>query len=321
MEKILKKSVIDSLKENGISVDKFYMIYSGRNSLSWKIKNDKRSFFLKKYIYRPGDLRDRLKTENNFLRLLKHNNIENVPEIICYSKKHDWSILSWMNGDPIKKPNSQDWDELLHFQANIQKIKQKNTLFKINNASEAFFDICSHANFIEYRIRNFLQQLDQNKFPFIKTWIEENLLKVIDNYLLYRLEHIKEISLNKNPPILSQSDIGFHNAIKYRSKLYFFDFEYSGWDDPYKQYADLVIQPENVLNYNDSKDLLDRFSLILNKEINFNILREYIFLYRLKWVIIILKQLYNLNNSKLKIEEIFFKATSYYNLTGSIWLT
>ena len=128
------------------------------------------------------------------------------------------------------------------------------------------------------------------------------------------------MALIKNSAILSQSDIGFHNVIKSRGKLYFFDFEYAGWDDPYKQYTDLVIQPENVLDLNQSKKLLNRFALILNKEINLNILKEYIYLYRLKWTIIILKKL-NFNIEKINKEEVFSKACSYYNLVGKIWLS
>ena len=103
----------------------FQIINSGRNSLSWKIKSEKATYFLKKYINKPGDIRDRLGTEKGFLNLLKSQNIENVPKIICFSKKYNWIILSWINGNPIRNPNCQDWEDLLDFLASIQKIKKK----------------------------------------------------------------------------------------------------------------------------------------------------------------------------------------------------
>ena len=321
MQEVLKNSVNDSLKDLGISLNKFEIIHSGVNSLSWKIKNDKESFFLKKYINKPGDIRDRLATEKVILNLLKSQNIKNIPKIICFSKKYNWIILSWIKGNPIRNPGYEDWEGLLDFLARIQQIKKKDISFKIDNASESFFDIFSHAKFIKLRINNFLQNLEDINQPFISNWIEEKLLKVVDIYLSERIYNIEPIARIKHSAILSQSDIGFHNAIKCRGKLYFFDFEYSGWDDPYKQYTDLVIQPENVLDYSQSKKLLNRFALILNKEINLNILKEYIYLYRLKWTIIILKQLLNFKNSKIKKEEIFSKACSYYNLVGKIWLS
>ena len=45
MQEVLKNSVNNSLNEIGISINKIEVINSGINSLSWKIKNDKESFF------------------------------------------------------------------------------------------------------------------------------------------------------------------------------------------------------------------------------------------------------------------------------------
>ena len=45
----------------------------------------------------------------------------------------------------------------------------------------------------------------------------------------------------------------------------FYDFEYSGWDDPYKLFVDLVIQPEQTLNIKEAffiiRSLADGFSM------------------------------------------------------------
>ena len=90
-------------------------------------------------------------------------------------------------------------------------------------------------------------------------------------------------------------------------KNYIFDFEYTGWDDPYKQYTDLIIQPENVLKLSIAKDLLEKFSNLLNKNINIDLLREYIYIYRLKWTIIILKQIFIQKNNENFKEKFFQK--------------
>tara|TARA_B100000161_G_scaffold244598_1_gene198977 strand:+ start:857 stop:1831 length:975 start_codon:yes stop_codon:yes gene_type:complete len=322
MKEILKNSVNSSLKELGIIKNQFQMIHSGRNSLSWKIKNDKETYFLKKYITKTGDIRDRLATEKGFLNLLKTQNIENIPKIICFSREYNWIVLSWIKGNPISDPNYQDWEDLLDFLARVQQIQKKDISFEIKNASESFFDIFSHAKFIQFRIKDLLQNLDDNNpsLSLISNWIEEKLLKIINNYLHERIYNIEEISCRKNSAILSQSDIGFHNTMRFKGKLYFFDFEYAGWDDPYKQYTDLVIQPENLLNYDQATSLLNKFAKILNKKIDLDILLEYIFIYRLKWTIIILKQLLNNNISKYDKDQIFLKAESYYKLVGSLWL-
>ena len=129
MKEGLRNSVNSSLKDLGIMQNQFQIIHSGRNSLSWKIKSEKATYFLKKYINKPGDIRDRLATEKGFLNLLESKNIENIPKIICFSRKYNWIILSWIKGNPIRNPNYQDWGDLLDFLASIQQIQKKDIQF------------------------------------------------------------------------------------------------------------------------------------------------------------------------------------------------
>ena len=44
--------------------------------------------------------------------------------------------------------------------------------------------------------------------------------------------------------ILSPSDFGFHNILSHHNNLYYIDFEYAGWDDPYKLIADFILNPD-----------------------------------------------------------------------------
>ena len=66
-----------------------------------------------------------------------------------------------------------------------------------------------------------------------------------------------------NQLILSPSDFGFHNIVKNKKKLYFLDFEYSGFDDPLKLLSDFYViriirSPEKINNSlkKDSKIIL-----------------------------------------------------------------
>ncbi|NCW28589.1 MAG: hypothetical protein EBV83_09940, partial [Verrucomicrobia bacterium] len=50
--------------------------------------------------------------------------------------------------------------------------------------------------------------------------------------------------------ILSPGDFGFHNAIRrLQGDIVFFDFEYSGFDDPAKTVADIFLQPEQPVDF------------------------------------------------------------------------
>ena len=321
MDSTLKNSINRSLEKSGIEVELLLPINAGINSLSWEIRNKESSYFLKKYITNPFDKRNRLDNEINFLQLLLSNNFKNIPKPICFSKKHNWALLSWLNGNTIQSPNLNDWDKLINFLADIQKIKDYKKTSKISIASETFGDFLSHKNFIEKRIRSFQIILKNNNYIDLSNWVEENLTTKIINFKARKYKSFSKKSNGNFDFILSPSDIGFHNCIKNNKKLYFFDFEYAGWDDQYKQFTDLIIQPENVLENYQANKLLKRFSGILDKEINFEILQEYIFIYRLKWTLIVLKQLLYMNSTKFKHEEVFFKAINYFERIGKIWLS
>ena len=320
MDNTLKNSIDRNLEKNGIEVESLLPINAGINSFSWEIRNKENSYFLKKYKTNPDDKRNRLDNEINFLELLISKNFKNIPKPICFSKKHNWALLSWLNGNSIQTPNASDWDKLINFLADIQKIKDDKKTSRISIASETFGDFVSHKNFIEKRIRSFQLILKNNDFIDLSNWVEQNLTTKIINYRVIKFKNFSNISNENLDFILSPSDIGFHNCIKNNRKLYFFDFEYAGWDDPYKQYTDLIIQPENVLNLSSAKKLLEKFSNILNKNINIDLLREYIYIYRLKWTIIILKQIFVKNNNEIYKQEILSKAELYYKKIGKIWL-
>ena len=310
------------LGENDFKIINFEEIRSGRNSLTLKLFCEKQVLFLKKYKSKFNDDRDRLNAEKNFLNLLSLENFDNVPKPILFSEEYNFALLSWIDGESINKPEISDWNKFLEFLSDIRKINNKKLTYSIENASEACFDMVGHINLVEKSIINLIQLLKKkNYFYEINNWLSKNLLMPIQE--IKELENksaiankIKNKSVSR---ILSQSDIGFHNIIKSNNKLYFFDFEYAGWDDPYKQYSDLIIQPENVLDYKSAINIINKFSILLDEEINFELLKEYICLYKLKWTVIILKQLLNKNIKNGNEEKIFNKAKRYYYFISEIW--
>ena len=78
----------------------------------------------------------------------------------------------------------------------------------------------------------------------------EDLKKLVVKRNIQKLYTKKQIymKLKKKDLILSPSDFGFHNIVKKKQKLYFFDFEYSGVDDPVKLICDYICQPDYKIN-------------------------------------------------------------------------
>lgn len=124
---------------------------------------------------------------------------------------------------------------------------------------------------------------------------------------------------------VSPSDFGFHNAIETPTGIRFFDFEFSGWDDPAKATIDFLLQPRiPVVGF--GMPLLTAWPLKLQHEIKERCYHLEPIL-RLKWVCILLAVL-NPNRlieirantpkerQELLIQERFVKAARLITLVG-----
>ena len=140
-------------------------------------------------------------------------------------------------------------------------------------------------------------------------------------YLCKIQEKIEYLSNNRNlkigiKKILSPSDVGFHNVLKREEKLYFYDFEYSGWDDPFKLLVDLLIHPDYVVKTKIADYIFANFQNILTVNKQDHRLRFYIYLYRIKWVCIILN---NLSQDIKNNKSLFLKSYNYFVNVRDIW--
>ena len=142
------------------------------------------------------------------------------------------------------------------------------------------------------------------------------------NFLLNQIDNKGfNSSLYANKKIISPSDVGFHNIIRYKNELYFFDFEYAGWDDPYKLFVDLVIQPENILTQKEGLNIIVNIADNFKMKVNKTLLIFYLELYRIKWILIILnKVVFNEIKMESQAKLILSKISKYYNQIGEIWL-
>ena len=312
----IPKHILHDLRKNNIDFYGAKIIDSGRNSISWKLLNKNKYYFLK--IYKTKDERDSAGKEISFLNLLADAKFTNVPKPILYSVENKWSLLSWIEGEEINNPNLDDWIKLIDFISDIQRIKSSNLILNIGNASEACFHIEEHSFLIHSRAVRLIKEMHLEKInDEIINWIIKYLLEPLDLFIK-SLEN-KTLKCYTNKKIISQSDVGFHNILKKNNKLFFFDFEFSGWDDPYKLYSDLVIQPENILNYKEAIFILTKLSKLIHRDFDEKIFRKYIFLYSIKWSIIIMNQLIKNQFNNFERDKIFKKAKAYLDKVQSIW--
>ncbi len=296
----------------------FKKINYGINSSSWKVLSEKKKFFLKFYLNSNNDKRDRIGAELKFIELLEEGGFRNFPKVILTNKKDNWTLFEWLEGTKVSRPTLKDYEALIFFLKNIQNLKSFEKAKYIGYASEACFDLIDHKNLIIKRLENIIKFSSGEEKTWLKIEVLESIKKCEKTFEKY-FSLSSTNSFYKGVKILSPSDIGFHNILKIKDKYYFHDFEYAGWDDPYKLIVDILIQPENVLNKDISMKVFKSLESCFKINNNFEFLKVYLILYRAKWVSIISKKIIERDLNPLEKKSLIQKSFEYFNLVGEIW--
>jgi hypothetical protein len=248
----------------------------------------------------------KFKKELLFLKSAKKANL-NTPDIILNNDKYNFILLEHIKGSEINKPGNDDIKNAAEFIVEIQKNKKFNLEFsKINNnkkkyATDNLISINNYKKKIEKQIKNIKNNCDKK----YKTNIILILQKVKDklrgvaasNYVFPKVEYI-----------ISPSDFTFRNILKFKRKLFFFDFEYSGMDHPYKLINDFLCQPNSKINKLQSKLFISIIKKKLKIKINNSIFFKINYLTKLKWILILLNCY--LDQKNFLIENLFLRKTN-----------
>jgi len=287
----------------------FKELKNGVNSNVYKVSKDKKQLILKIYPNKDFLRRDRIGNEYNFLNLLNKNGYTNIPQPIKWNFKKKWMLMTFLEGEFVKDIKNEHYEKLINFIIEIQNLKKKTLVRTINNASEACFSLADHYKSINYRTNVLNTKIEsQNSLNKNNRETLALLVKKINSIteLIYK-NQLSDLSgsefknnIKTNQKILSQSDIGFHNIFEnINHDLLFFDFEYSGWDDPGKLLSDLILHPDYNLPLT-SYNLLDKYmyNCLLKNKYQLKRLKILLDIYRLKWVVIILNPIFQYSNDE-----------------------
>ena len=316
------KKRINNILSGELDNNLIYEIEGGLNGYSYGLNLDNEKFFLKKYRTDELNKHDRIKSELSFLNFLKNNNFKNIPEIITFSKRDGWILYKWIEGSKIKNISKNDVQDLITFLINIQNFRNKENISILPDAAESCFSLKDHQKLIIYKLRNTLKKINclfsedselkiiiQNDFSK-KIKLAENIHK---KYYIYK--NFWDYQLSYNEVCISPSDVGFHNILKTDNDLIFFDFEFSGIDDPCKLIVDLILQPDHSVP-KTYLSLINQLIEIFNYKTPFFKLRlKAIFdLYQIKWYCIIYNPLIKgkLCSDNKKVKKVFNKSKEYF---------
>ncbi len=297
-------------------------IKDGLNSDSYQLRLNNQKYFLKIFPIDKFNKHDRINSELIFSEFLRENGFKNFPNIISHDKKDRWILYKWIEGKKIKNISKIEVKNLIEFLIKIQTFRNKVDLSIFPKASEACFSLAEHQKLISLRLENILTSVN-NLFYInnkLKNAIKNDLLKKFNfandihkDYL--SIENFWDYELDSNEKCISPSDVGFHNIIKVNKDLIYFDFEFSGIDDPCKLIADLMIQPDYSIPVNYVYIIKDFISLFNEKIPYFRTrLKAILDLYQIKWFCIILNPIIKSKNKldNKAILNLFIKSEGYF---------
>ena len=269
-------------------ISKINEIKLGINSKIYKIEIGKKNIILKLYCDKK---RLRIKREYKFYNYLAKIKSKNVAKLIAINLEENFALYTFLNGKRVKKINENHIYLASRFINQINKYKKKSKLPLAVDGIESRIDhlrLCARKiNQMKLVKKNSF--IDKNFFLFLQTKIIPTFNRIKKNLLKENIFKGLEYKLIRSQMIISPSDFGFHNIIESNNRIFFYDFEYAGLDDPIKLLCDFYCQPDQKIN-KEKKEIFKRN--ILSKYKSFEkidfMIKKFLPLHQLKWCCIIL---------------------------------
>jgi len=236
-EKELLQVVKKILPERTVS---FLEKVEGRgNSEIGKVVTDDKTYISK--IYPQSGGHNRLVSEYNSLKLLKELSVPYLQTPVAYDEGLGVAIYDYIEGEKVYNCGNRDIEQMLSLLSVLNTTQVKDKFAGFNMASNACLSGLDIEMQIENRLRNFDVAIDMH--VELKSFIQGEFASAFNDVLIWSKKNWPN-SYTKNilhsDLILSPSDFGFHNSIRTKTgELFFYDFEYFGWDDPVKLIADV----------------------------------------------------------------------------------
>lgn len=227
-----------------LGIVKVDFVRSGINSSVAKLYSaNGPSYALKMYPSFIHDTRNRLKVEWTAIEAISKSNFL-VPKPIDCNASLNWGIYEWIEGRSLSPDNEGFLTNAMNFIVQIQNCDEiLNSFNEKFLASEACLNSKELLNQISSRLTSLKKFLAEGDVKFFLENEFEIFFKKLTSNKYDLLEKYSSI-LPNNHRILSPSDFGSHNMIlDYRNNIYYYDFEYFGWDDPVKMVADFYWHP------------------------------------------------------------------------------
>lgn len=278
----LAGNVSEWLRDRGYAVED--RIVGGRNNRIFKVRGATGPAALKNYYRGASDHRDRFSAERSCYSLAAKAGVS-APQWLDSDDKLGVSLLDWINGTSLGADVGEaEADAAAEFLLKLNRPAPSRADFP-HKASEACFSVDEHIRLLHNRIAKLKESAPASTAleDFVRADLSTFFAQVCE--MLPRQENA-EFSHARHEPLFSPGDFGLHNAMRRDDGvIVFFDFEYSGWDDPVKTVADVFLQPEKPLAW----ECLPRFCARLEDWSGLERrVRVWLPFFAVKWAVILL---------------------------------
>jgi Phosphotransferase enzyme family len=218
---------------------------TGGNNRVYRATLPGRTLAVKQYFRHPSDPRDRLHSEDAFLRYAETAGIACVPGRIAADAQLGLGIHEFVEGDKLTLAgiSAARVEEAAGFFLRLNAPAYREAARTLPRASEACFTIAEHFSLVDGRIAR-LAAIDDGaarEFAGDLAAAWDGVKRRIARDAAARGEALETPVAER---CVSPSDFGFHNALVRKSgEVCFLDFEYAGWDDPAKMVGDFFSHP------------------------------------------------------------------------------
>jgi hypothetical protein len=279
----------------GAPVEALTRVGGGRNSRVFRADTARGTFALKQYPSRQDDPRDRQGVEAAALSWMGAHGLDMVPALVATDRDHNYSLLSWAEGDLVRTVRPGDIDQAADFLGRLHALRRTATFPTTHLATEA----CLSGTEIERQLRQRASHLCALAGEdTLHAFMRDEFGPLLEDRVAFARGEIAAAGLAFDAELpqqgrsLAPSDFGFHNALRAADgQLTFIDFEYFGWDDPVKLTADILLHPGTPVE----PALRERFRghavALYGEDPHFGArLRAYYPLFGLRWALILLNE-------------------------------
>lgn len=266
------------------------------NNRVFRMEAPEGTFIVKQYFQHPDDPRDRFAAERAFYSYLWDAGIRRTPEPVQWLVEDRLAVFEFLFGEKPAAAEPALIATALDFFRELNTSRASANAIALPRASEACFSLREHLDCIERRVVRLNgisadSDIDRAAADFAKSKILPAWSNVKGQVEQSTYANGIDSTLPPESRCISPSDFGFHNSIVSASgRLRFFDFEYSGWDDPAKTICDFFCQPAVPAGHSEFDAFLSAVLEIFPNSFLDVRAKMLLPVYQIKWCCIILNE-------------------------------